>query len=37
LGSALRQRAESTYSWERAGRLILNTYAALSRRQRKAS
>ncbi|MHB1354774.1 MAG: glycosyltransferase family 4 protein [Anaerolineae bacterium] len=37
LGSALRRRAENDYSWEYAGRLILNTYAALSHPRRKAS
>lgn len=37
LGSALRRRAEKAYSWEYAGRLIQNTYAALSHPRRKAS
>jgi glycosyltransferase involved in cell wall biosynthesis len=37
LGEALRRRAESAYSWEYAGRLIVNTYAALSHPRRKAS
>lgn len=31
LGSALRQRAQESYSWDHAGQIILNTYASLTR------